>query len=201
MGAKKPIVDLAGILLGITVGVPFSIVYFVTKNPLAYQFASTSILLNLFNLLPLYPLDGGRFLFDSIFVRNAIAEVTFKVVTAVGLILIALAIRFWILAAFGLLSLLSVRSGLRAGRAAVATRSGFAARFSGDIGQAPDEVFDQFVTEGMQRLPAGSAGQTVPKLRDVWERLNSRPPKAGKTVGLVFLYVGLVLVGWLLALR
>lgn len=66
---QMSIIVLAGPLPGLFIG--FAL-YFINKsfnNESVKMLANTFIFLNLFNLLPIYPLDGGRFL-ENLFIRN-----------------------------------------------------------------------------------------------------------------------------------
>lgn len=66
---QMSVIILAGPLPGLLIG--FAL-YFVNRsigNETVKMLANTFIFLNLFNLLPIYPLDGGRFL-ENLFIRN-----------------------------------------------------------------------------------------------------------------------------------
>ena len=63
------VIILSGPLPGLFIG--FAL-YFVNKsmpNETVKMLANVFIFLNLFNLLPIYPLDGGRLL-ENLFIRN-----------------------------------------------------------------------------------------------------------------------------------
>ena len=65
-------------------GISFNGNKLVTKDKLYLDASWMFIFINAFNLLPLYPMDGGRY-FDSIlFSRNHIIDMIFKVVTMAG---------------------------------------------------------------------------------------------------------------------
>jgi len=59
----------------------FAIFYAATHERQYYDIASMFIFINAFNLLPLYPLDGGSFFDSLIFSRNYVVEVIFKIST------------------------------------------------------------------------------------------------------------------------
>lgn len=60
---KQSIVSLLGPLPGILIGCVFGVTYLCTRSSLWLDAAKIFIGLNMLNLLPLYPLDGGRFIF------------------------------------------------------------------------------------------------------------------------------------------
>jgi Zn-dependent protease len=89
-GSKKVIVSLAGPMPGIIIGIILGVIYFRTSNDMLLQPARMFLLINTFNLLPLFPLDGGR-VFESLFSwRYQWLEIIFKIIS--GLLLISLSI-------------------------------------------------------------------------------------------------------------
>jgi Zn-dependent protease len=60
-GSQKAIVSLLGPLPGILIGIILGVLYFVTKNEMLVQPAWVFMFINALNLLPFFPLDGGRF--------------------------------------------------------------------------------------------------------------------------------------------
>lgn len=60
-------ISLMGPIYGLLMTVVFYVAYLITGNHFAGLVASTSALINLFNLLPVYPLDGGRVIKSLVF--------------------------------------------------------------------------------------------------------------------------------------
>ncbi len=87
---QMSIIVLAGPLPGLFIG--FAL-YFLNKsfnNESVKMLANTFIFLNLFNLLPIYPLDGGRFL-ENLFIRNNYGiRMVFTIVSIVFLLALIL---------------------------------------------------------------------------------------------------------------
>lgn len=76
-------ISMMGPVYGLVMTLVFYIVYLVTGSHFAGLVASTSALLNLFNLIPVYPLDGGRVVKALVFSgRNYWALVALLVISA-----------------------------------------------------------------------------------------------------------------------
>lgn len=76
-------ISMMGPVFGLIMTVAFYIVYLLTKSHFAGLVASTSALLNLFNLIPVHPLDGGRVVKSLVFSgRNYLALVALLIISA-----------------------------------------------------------------------------------------------------------------------
>lgn len=87
------------------------------------HFAWISLYLNLFNLLPLVPLDGGHFMNELLLSRRPRAELAFKITALVGLTVIIVASGFHLLGVVIVIMLTTVRSDYRMAVAVEALRS------------------------------------------------------------------------------
>jgi len=105
---KKAVVCLMGPLPGVVLGLIIGAVYIVTDHLLLRRMMLMFLGINIFNLLPFYPLDGGRFLREILFSRNRYAELIFRILASGGLLLLAVASGMWILAAFVAVGLLTI---------------------------------------------------------------------------------------------
>ncbi len=187
--SKKALVSIAGPLPGIFIGLLFAILYVGMKERIYFDIASMFIFINTLNLLPLYPLDGGRF-FDSIlFSRNYAVEVIFKVVTSLLFIMLALLLHTWVFILIPIFVLLSLKTSYYVYKATKAIKSEFS--------DAPIETLklDEKIV-GRIRLKldekALSGKRTLENLAAVvdatWQRLFNIPPSPLKTLSLLFLY-------------
>jgi Zn-dependent protease len=93
---KKAIVSISGPFFGLIVGI---IVLFTEDiySPVVYKFITMSFILNVFNLLPLFPLDGGRFI-QSLIGHNRVMNFIFGLLGTLALITFALYTESWFLA-------------------------------------------------------------------------------------------------------
>jgi len=74
---NKLIVLLAGPVPGIVIGCIFFLLYLGNNGHVYFQLAMPFLLLNLFNLLPVFPLDGGQFLQALFFAGSRIVQMAF----------------------------------------------------------------------------------------------------------------------------
>lgn len=195
---NKPLVTLAGPLVGILVGLGCAIGTSKTNAVILRQAAVTSVVLNLFNLIPLYPLDGGRFLFDTIFVRSTRAEIAYRIVAFIGILVLAVVLRTFSLAIIGLLAVVTIPASLAAGRLAGKLKPKYQGQISGAIAQAPDEQLRTFVQDIVTGGKTGTTAQEVSRARDVWARIQAEPPGALATVGLIAAYLVILFVGFVI---
>jgi hypothetical protein len=121
--------------------------------------------LNVFNLLPFYPLDGGRFLQDLLFSRNRYLEAVFRVILGGLTVLVGLAMGAWILAGVGGFVILFTGMAFKTSRAAAALRrrEGFPDTVSAEtltpaiIAATREEL--GFAPAGLRRAEGASAPQ------------------------------------------
>jgi Zn-dependent protease len=97
---KSCIVSLMGPLPGIALSVGLYFLFFLTKNYYLFKTAQVMMLLNVFNLLPIMPLDGGRFV-DVLFVNRRYFRFVFSILGAVTFLLLAASSHDFLLGLFG----------------------------------------------------------------------------------------------------
>jgi Zn-dependent protease len=194
--AKKALISLAGPVPGIAIGVPVALVAARTGNPLYQDLAVTFFLLNCFNLLPLYPLDGGAVLHQLFFRRSKVAEAVYTVLAGAALVALAFALKAWFVGVVGLLTMISVRLSWK--------RSEVAARLKGKLDNPPAVALSEAEMEIRLTVIRGvvaefptvrSGKQIADSANEVWERLLVQAPRAWTTVGLFLLYLLSLLTG------
>jgi putative peptide zinc metalloprotease protein len=81
-------ISMMGPVFGLLMTAIFYVIYLITDSHFCGLVTSTSALLNLFNLFPIYPLDGGRVVKSLVFSRrNNIAMVLLLMISALCLVL------------------------------------------------------------------------------------------------------------------
>ncbi|HSC66195.1 MAG TPA: site-2 protease family protein, partial [Cellvibrio sp.] len=110
-------ISMMGPVFGLLMTVAFYITYLITESHFAGLVASTSALLNLFNLIPVYPLDGGRVVKSLVFSgRNYLALVALLVISATCFVF-AWKLGFYFITFFIVLGVIDIVAGWRVGLA------------------------------------------------------------------------------------
>ncbi|MHC4213969.1 MAG: hypothetical protein ACYSWP_11405 [Planctomycetota bacterium] len=209
---KKALVALLGPVPGIFIGFLLGIVYALTEIAIVQRMMIMFFVINIFNLLPFFPLDGGRFLHETLFSRNRYIELIFKILASLAMIAIGLAFGGWFLAVFGLFSLVGAQYPFKVARIANELKAAsnrtevtdnmdiFSAaeamnEDSGeDIEPQPEEVPVEIAEKIINKIPQHLGNKLPLKTvatytEQVWERMNIRPPRALATFGLVGIYL------------
>lgn len=196
--AHKAIVSLLGPLPGIILGVTCWILFFATHVKFYNQLGATFLVLNLFNLLPLAPLDGEKFFEYLLFARNAKLELAFKILTTLLLGLVALALKSTLLGILAVFGLLSLKREYVNASLAQKLRGELPSGESFSERAIPPAVIKSI---GVQLEQKSSEFERTPKIiasriLDVWQRAHNRAPSLKATVGLLFVYFGSLLLAF-----
>ena len=193
---KEAIVSLLGPAPGIIIGCVLLVVFAVTGREDYLNLAGMFLFINVFNLLPFYPLDGGRFLYTVLFSRNRYLELIFRIFAALALVLVGYALGAWLLAILGLINLWAVKIPFKLAKAAKEVKQSETCRdlLAGDkagidsetiprsIGKIIiDKVYEQFPPPMSVNIVAGHTKQ-------IWERICFRPGGIFSTAGLLIVY-------------
>jgi len=188
-GWQETIVALAGPVPGLVIGFVLLAMYLQSSSSTTGLLAGLFIALNGFNLLPLYPMDGGQVLNNLVFCRSRYAELTFRTITALGILAIAIASLSIIFILFGLMTLLSVRHVARTSRIVNDLHQRLPDDMYGDFEQLPPAVRDEIIRTTRAALSNAADTESIAQqVRDVWRRLNVRPPGVIATFGLLGVY-------------
>ncbi len=110
-------ISMMGPVFGLIMTLVFYIVYLATESHFAGLVASTSALLNLFNLIPVYPLDGGRVVKSLVFSgRNYLALIALLSISALCFVF-AWKLGFYFITFFIVIGVIDIVAGWRVGLA------------------------------------------------------------------------------------
>lgn len=191
---KRAVVSLMGPLPGLVLGLAALGLYNATGNPVFRGYGYLSLALNGFNLLPVYPLDGGKFFETVLFSRNAYLEIVFKVTGVILLILSGIFLKSTALALFGVLLSLSIRQTFAVAKISADLRK---ENVRAEGGSEVPEEFAQTVLPYIDKrekngfVPAARAADMIMTL---WTRMRMRQPGIIATIGWVVMYAFVILV-------
>ena len=107
---QKAVTLLAGPIPGIILGLLFGWLYFQTSHQFYFQASILFLLLNVFNLLPVSPLDGGQLMETIFFHSSRSIQTVFIIVSSVLLAVFAIRSKQWLFLILVPLLLLRLRS-------------------------------------------------------------------------------------------
>jgi Zn-dependent protease len=190
-GWQQALVALAGPLPGIAVGVGLGIAGLMQQKPCYPDVAKMLLVINVLNLIPILPLDGGRLLQAVIFSRSPIMDVIFKGLGAAACITFGAISGERVILFIGVSLAISLPITFRVARIANELRKG------GGLPGTPD---------ANANTPPQAAGVIIARLRGAFKANQNRrtlatfatqiyglvsapPPSALASVALLMLYV------------
>lgn len=194
---KKALVSLMGPVPGILLGFLALVISARTGIVLFREYGNISLVINILNLLPFYPLDGGQFFDAVLFSRSPKLDIVFKIIGALGLALLAVALESVIIGIVSVLVLITIRfSSITARIATSMKKEGYAAPGTGNVPEA-------FVVDVAGRLEKAfksksmSSKNMARQILAIWNRVRLAPPKKATaalfTVLYVFIFLGALL--------
>jgi Zn-dependent protease len=191
-GWKKVVVSLMGPTPGIFVGAVLGCLGLVVRNAFLQKFALLLLTINGFNLLPFLPLDGGWVMQGIVFSRHYFFDLTFKLVAALVMFGLSIALQTRALLYVSIATLVSLPMAFGLAKTTNKLRkAGFVAA-SSDNQNIPDGVAETIITELSANLPKiGRAGTSKNMARlalQVFENLNAKPPGWAASIGLLAWY-------------
>lgn len=196
--SKEAIVSLLGPGPGIIIGCVLMLMFAATGRKDYLNLAGIFLFINMFNLLPFYPLDGGRFLYITIFSRNRYLELCFRIFAALALILVGFDLSAWLLVLLGLFNLWAVKIPFKLAKVAKQVRQSETYRnsFVGvdnvniDTETVPLSIGKIIIDKIYEYFPLPVNISTVAGYtKQIWERISFRPGGIFSTVALLILYV------------
>lgn len=187
---KQAIVVLLGPIPGLLLSLPMYLLFLWTGVGLFNRLSLLLALINGFNLLPIFPLDGGRLLHITLFSRNRYVECVVSVLAALALILTGVFLGGWILAGFGGLMLFLAPHGLKISSIAHELRQELPAANWQTSDEIPHPVLETIVPRVQERFPTFTqAKHLAGATNQVWERMIAIPPGNLATVLLILTYL------------
>ncbi len=195
---KEAIVSLLGPTPGIIIGCVLMVMFAATGREHYLNIAGIFLFINIFNLLPFYPLDGGRFLYTVLFSRNRYLELCFRVFAALALISVGYALGAWLLAILGLINLWAVRIPFKLAKAAKEVKESEVYR-NLSAGDDKTDIDSNTIPPGVGRVIIDKAYEQFPPpiginviashIKQIWERICFRAGGVFSTAGLLVVYL------------
>lgn len=194
---RRAVVTLMGPVPGILIGVILAPIAVQIENPTLHLYAETSIFLNLFNLLPLYPLDGGRILQHALFTRYPRLRLVFQAITVVLFGLLAYFAQSIALGVFALLMLISVAATRIDVRAQRILEQGFGPASPDLTSDIPEEQLTALTASLLthQGIEPDKPKPIAIIARRVWATYREKPPGVWAAAGILLLYSISLIVG------
>jgi len=196
-GTKKAIVALLGPLPGILLGIICGVMYVVTLEDMFATAARTFIFLNVFNMLPLYPLDGGRFFDDILLSRSPKIEVTFKALAAIALIFIAFLFKSVLLGLLAFFILVSLPQTYSIAVIAKKLKKEIRSEEKSSLGTIPENALSLIAVSLNEKIPAAQRKSDLFAIyaKDIWRKVCDKPASVKASIALILFYVVFVLIG------
>jgi hypothetical protein len=154
-----------------------------------------ALVVNAFNLLPIYPLDGGQVVRSTIFCRAPLLDAGFRAIAAVAIAGLGWWGESWVMAGLGILMLLGTPHSFR--KAAIVRRlrrSGFRPLSpDGDtIEDADVRRILASIRVGIRATPSSPSkpSELATRVIETYQLLNLRPPGWLASLGFLGLQVG-----------
>jgi Zn-dependent protease len=198
-GWKRATVALMGPVPGLLIGLACVMAYAATGAKLWLFVAKGFLLINGFNLLPFYPLDGGHLLNEVVFCRSRHVELALR--AAGGLVLAAFGFSsgYWLLGGLGLVAILFSGGNFKLAGAADRLRAAWGPGASFDSEEIPIDFAGDLIAEVRATYPQITDTREIAlKVDAIWERLQTKPPGWLATLLLLAVYGGLLVFSVLL---
>jgi Zn-dependent protease len=185
---KIALISLAGPGIGFVSALMAWGVWMLYPSDLLLEFIYLSMVLNLFNLLPINPLDGGHYISETLFNKYPKVELVFRILSIATLIGLAIWMEIWILGLVCFFMLATVFGNYLVGAVSAKMRQ------SQEI---PTELNEEFAWQLREAVITHSpalkeeknlSGVAIYVLR-IWNQLDKTLPKTWQSLGLLALYL------------
>lgn len=195
---KRAIISLLGPMPGIIIGCILMFMFATTGRQDYLSLAAMFLFINCFNLLPFYPLDGGRFLYLIIFSKNRYLELCFRIFAALALMLLGYVLGAWLLALLGLFNLWTVRFPFKLAKISKEVRQSTTYQDllksvdNSDIGseKIPLNAAKVIIDNLYEHFPPPVSLSTIATYtKEIWQRICLRPTGIFSTIALLIVYL------------
>jgi hypothetical protein len=188
--SQRAIVSLMGPLPGIVIGVGLGFLWLQSGSKTLGIFAMLFLAINVFNLLPVMPLDGGRFFETILFSRWPVLKLVVDLATGGLLVAVGFSIRDWILMVLAAFLLLFAPPWYKVSRLGLKLREE-----TSQEDRALERIPEPLVAPLAQRVveEIALASTAKPKLvasymNWVWQIVHHEPPRILETIGFLAIY-------------
>jgi Zn-dependent protease len=200
---KRALVALLGPVPGLAAGLACLLLHVAAGGGTWLYAGQVLVLVNGFNLLPFFPLDGGHFLNDILFCRSRYAELLLRAGGGLGLAVLAVVgfgAAAWAVGLVGLLAALGAADAFRLAGAAARLRATIPEAMRTGSDEIPAAVVEPLAVEVMRTFK-GSTDRKVLAMRmdSTWSRVRSVPPGWPASAALLTLYSAAVVFALVLA--
>ncbi len=195
-GWKKAIVSLAGPLPSIVLAIVIEIIGFVTTTEWLTKAALLMLIINLLNLLPFLPLDGGWVAHITLFSRSKYLDIGFRVFAILAMFLSTIFIGDKVLMYLGIAMLVGLPTIWKTLKVQEKLTNEPLPAPTNDL--IPEAAIRE-ISKACQlaNLPGVNTAQLAATTIRVYEAINTRPTSWPATIGLWALHGGAIFVGFL----
>lgn len=192
-GFKDGIVTLLGPVPGILIALVL-IIFFDKNNATIKQVALTLLFINGFNLLPIYPLDGGRLLDTIIFHRNKVIQLIFQILAVLLIIFFAYNSKDYIFILFGILIAFTIQHSYRSTKIAQELKSVIAIS-DNNREELFKENFETIYNKIINDYPQINKPSLISQyIIMIWDKITFKSPSLIKSIILSFTYISSLLL-------
>ena len=193
---KKAMVTLMGPLPGVLISLPLLITFIITDNQIYYKTGSMFLFLNLLNLLPVFPLDGGRFLHEVVFSRNRYIELVVNILTGGFLLIAGFGLKSWFLKVLGFFNLAGISMKFKLAAKSKQLKKELlenpvnAQYLESNDEEIPEHIMKHMINWIHSNISGVMNHKTVATtVRQMWERIRIAPVGVGATIGLLMIFL------------
>jgi Zn-dependent protease len=186
---QESLIYLMGPLPGILIGYGCGLIFLQTRLELWRELAEPFVIINALNLMPVYPLDGGRFVFGLLPRRTYRFQWLLQGLIAAGLFVLTFVVRINPLSSVAGFALGGIWHLARANNLANRIRTSPIGQVTSDDGQIPAAVTPELIDLIRDEAQVDKPKTIAEYAFQAWTQATAKRPTALETFGLTALYV------------